>query len=385
MTGFFTTPRIAWGVGAIQQLSGLSAHSALVVVDPAVAELGPTRRASEELAKSETTVEVVVAPENPERVDRVEELADRLRRASPDWVVVIGGGRTIDGVKAARSRAERPDLRLEPSAAPPLDLDGPPRSRLVAVPTTAGSGSEASSTVDLLSVDGRPFELAHRAFAPEWALLDPTFVTGLPRDLLLDGALETAAQAIEAYLSAWANPFSDALAIDALATVLDRLPHALRWSDDPEARSALFYASTAAGLATSNAQRGVAHALARALGPPTGLSYGRLLTVILPSVLEFDRPSARDRWELLSVAAVRTENAPRLPLPTRLERLYETFRLPSSLATAGIDAALLAPHRATIVGDALRSPATLANPRVPSEEELSRLLERLTGGGPAAR
>ncbi len=381
MTGYFTAPRIAWGVGAIEQLSGLGARRALVAVDPAVSRHEGTRRVVEELAKSDTSVEVVTLGPEPDRVDRIAELAARAARSVPDWLVVIGGGRSIDAAKAARFLAVLPDLRIE-SVTPMLDLPDPPTVRLAALPTTGGSGAEASATVDLTGPDGAPFEVAHRSLAPEWALIDPGFVASLPPPLVIDGALETAAQAIEAYLSAWANPFSDALAIDAITTVLERLPHAIRWSDDPDARASLQYAATSAGLAASNAQRGIAHSLARALVPATGLAYGRLLGILLGPVLEFDRPAARDRLETLGGAVARTEETYRLPFAGRLARLFESVRVPAHLEAAGVDRDRVDAARDAIVANALRSPAVLANPRVPSAGELAALLER-TIRGPA--
>jgi len=378
MTGFFTSPRIAWGPGAIEQLSGLGARRAVVVVDPTVARAGGHRRVVEELAKSETVVEVVddlALPDRPEELDR---LVARLRGAGADWVVAVGGGRVIDATKAARLLAERPEGPAA-SFSPVVDLPDPPRMRAVAVPTTSGSGSEASWTADVWAPDGTPVELAHRALVPDWALVDPAFAQSLSSELRVEGALETAAQALEAYLSAWANPFSDALAADALATVLERLPHALRWSDDPDAKAALHFAATSAGLASSNAQRGLAHALARALVGPTGLSYGRLIGTVLPAVLEFDRPSARDRLEALTTAVVRGEGATRVPLASRFARLFETFRFPTDLVAAGADPERLRAARGTIVAHVLRSPAVLANPRVPSAEDVGRLLDTVTG------
>jgi alcohol dehydrogenase class IV len=379
MTGFFTSPRIAWGSGAIEQLSGLGARKALVVVDPAVAKNGGHRRVVEELAKSDTVVEVLDDGANPDRGDAVDALSVRLRGHAPDWVVVVGGGRTIDGAKAARLRSERPEVPLD-SVTPVLDLPDPPRTRLVAIPTTSGSGSEASWTADLWRPDGAPFEVAHRAMVPDWALVDPAFAATLPLELRLDGALETAAQAVEAFLSAWANPFSDALALDALATVVGRLPHALRWSDDPDATAALHYAATAAGLAASNAQRGVAHALARALVPVTGLAYGRLVGIVLPHAVEFDQPSARERVERLSSATAGPDDTSRVPFVVRLRRLYDSFRFPVTLRSAGCSTERLASSRAEIIERTLRSPATLANPRIPSTAELGGLLDAVTGG-----
>ncbi len=378
MAGFFTAPRIAWGPGAAEQLSGLAAHRAGVVVDASVDAHDGARRVVEELAKTPATVERFALPEVPDRIDRVAELADRIRGFAPDWLVVVGGGRAIDSGKAVRLLVERPQLDL--LALPPiLELDGPPRVGLVAIPTTSGSGAEASASVDLSTADGDPFELSHRSLAPDWALLDPAFADSLTPELRLEGGFETAAQSLEAYLSAWANPLSDPLAIDALATVLERLPHALRWSDDPDAKAALHYAATAAGLASGNAQRGLAHALARALTGPTRLSYGRLLGILIPHVLEFDRPSARDRLEMLATAVLRGESPTRLPVATRWTRLLETFRWPPTLSAAGVDVGRLASARPSVIAQTLRSPAVLANPRIPSAADLGQLLDQVEG------
>jgi alcohol dehydrogenase class IV len=384
MTGFFTAPRIAWGPGALEQLSGLGARRALVVVDPEVARRGLERRVVEELAKSDTHVETVTDLDAPESLDTVARLAERIRTSAPDWVVVVGGGRTIDGAKAARLSAGSPELPLE-GITPAHELPEVPRVRLAALPTTSGSGAEASWTVDLVAADGTPVEVAHRALVPDWALVDERLAAGLSLDLLADGGFETAAQAIEAYVSAWANPFSDALAIDATATVIRRLAHAVRWSDDPEARGALHFAATAAGLAASNAQRGVGHALARALVAPSGLSYGRLLAILLPIVVEFDHPSARDRLENLAAWVASPEETGRVPLALRLRRLQETARVPSTLHAAGVAPDRVVSSREQIVARTLRSPAVLANPRVPTAADIEGLIAAALGVPELAR
>jgi len=379
MTGFFTSPRVAWGPGAVEQLSGLGARRAFLVVDPSVAASGGQRRVVEEFAKSETVVEVVTATADPDHLDAVEALARRLRDFGPDWIVVVGGGRTVDGTKAARLRFELPERSPLP-VAPVLELPDPPRSRLVAIPTTSGSGSDASWAVDLVGPDGEPFELAHRSLVPEWTVVDAAFSATLSNDLRRDGGVEALAQAAEAYVSAWSNPFSDALALSVVRTVLERLPHAIRWSDDPEAKEELQYAATLAGLAASNAQRGVAHALARALVAPTGLPYARLLGVALPAVLDFDHPSARDRLESLANAVRRSDESSPVPLATRVRKFYDAVRFPTDLPAAGASIERVTEEKARIVARVLRTPGVLANPRVPSTADVEGLLAALLGG-----
>jgi len=379
MTGFFTSPRVAWGPGAVEQLSGVGARRAFLAVDPTVAAQDGPRRVVEELAKSSTVVEVHSVGPRPDRVDSVLDLAKRLTDYSPDWIVAIGGGRTLDAAKGARLLLERPDLSLSPPV-PLYELPDPPKSRLVAIPTTSGSGSEASWSVDLRSRDEEPLEFAHRALVPDWAIVDAAFAQALPIDLVRDGGIEALAQATEAYLSAWANPFSDALSVSAARTVFERLPHALKWSDDPEAKEALHGAATLAGLAASNAQRGVAHALARALERPTGLSYARLIGIALPYALDFAHPSARDRLESLGAAMRRSDESSLLPIAARVRKFYESLRFPTDLRAAGVAPERLEEHRTSIVANALRSPGVLANPRVPSGPDLEVLLTSMTVG-----
>ena len=382
MVGFVTAPSIAWGTGAFEQLSGLNARRALVLIDPSVASHEGPRRALEELERSGASVTTLADRPFSTRIEAVTELAGRLRGTDPDWIVAIGGGTTLDAAKAARLLLERPEVDL---ARLPVDLalPEPPRSRLAAVPTTSGSGAEASWAVDLFAPEGSPLELAHRSLVPEWAVVDPLFAHGLSAPALVAGAFETAALACEAYVSAWANPFSDALAVDALRTVLRRLPHAVRWSDDPDARAALHYAATEAGLAASNAQRGLAHALARALVRPTGLSYATLLTVVLPPTLEFDRPGARERLEGLAEMTRLPTDGGVPSVAERLRRLAASVGAPADLRATGVDPGTLAAERDRIVAEALRSPAALANPRVPTPAELGVLLDAVQARSPA--
>ncbi len=378
MSGFFLSPRIAWGTGALEQLSGLGSTRAFLLVDPTVARQDGHRRVLEELAKSDTATTVEVASGTVHHVAEIERLFETLRPTPPDTIVAVGGGRTLDAAKGVRLRLAHPDVSLD-RLPPLLDPATGPAVGLVAVPTTSGSGAETSWAADLRDADGGPLELADRSMIPDWAIVDPAFAAALPVDRVLDGAAETLALACEAYLSAWANPLSDALALDAATSVVQRLPHAIRWSDDPEARAALHYAATAAGLAASNAQRGLAHALARALEGPTGLAYGRLLGIALPNVLEFDHPSARDRLETLGRRVAAPDDRASTSLAQRVRRMFDQLHFPLTVSAAGGTVEGWDERRPLAIAHAVRSPAVLANPRVPSAPEVGQLLDALIG------
>ena len=378
MSGFFTAPRIAWGPGATEQLSGLGIRSAFVLIDPTIAALDPARRVIQELARSGISSIVVEDVPSTATFRTLALLVDRSRSASFDAVLAVGGGSLIDLAKGLIATLARPDLDVR-ALTPLAELAVPARPRLVAIPTTGGSGSEATGSSNLLSEDGSTIELAHRDLTPDWALVDPTFGRSMPPALAIDTGMEVVAHALEAIASEWANPFSDAWARDAAVAALTALPRLARHPRDEEARTALFYAATRAGLAASNAQLGLAHALARALLPDTGLRYGRILGIVLPYVVDFNFGSARDRYLALGPLLSEPVGQSHATLSERLRALGEQLQIPRTLAAAGVSLDAIRAQRTVIVERVLHSTACIANPRVPSAEELRRLVEQVTG------
>ncbi|HTT26471.1 MAG TPA: iron-containing alcohol dehydrogenase, partial [Thermoplasmata archaeon] len=184
MTTYFVAPRIVAGPGAIEQLSALAAKRAVIVVDPALAAADRHRRLVEELAKTETVTEIVPGPPSEPTIDSVEALAGRVRSARPEWIVALGGGRTIDAAKAAWVRYAHPDVPLG-SVTPLVDLQLRSAARFVAVPTTTGSGCDAAWTALVRTAGGDPVEVASRELVPDWSLLDPSLPESLPLSVLV--------------------------------------------------------------------------------------------------------------------------------------------------------------------------------------------------------
>jgi alcohol dehydrogenase class IV len=384
MQGVFTAPRIVAGAGAIETLSGLGALRPLVVTDPSIAHQPGVRRVAEELQKNDGAVvttfsDVTVEPSLAD----VERGVPSVRSAAPDLIVAVGGGSTIDTAKGLWVRLVRPDVALD-AITPLVELGLRARAGFVAIPTTSGSGSEATWTAELRADDGRPVDVATRELVPDWALLDPSLATSAPAAVRADAAADLLGHAVEALGSEWANAFSDAAGRDALATALTVLPKLAKHPDDDDARSALHFASTLAGLAASNAQVGVAHALGRALRPSTGLSHGRLVGILLPYATEFNYPSARDRYARLAGPLAPPLAPNRSALAERLRAVLGPLGVPRTLADAGVDRLRADGGRAAAIAHAARTPAAIANPRVPSEDELGRLLEAAWSGAPVA-
>lgn len=379
MMGFFTNPKIAFGPGAIEQLAALSPRQVTILVTPAVARLDPVRRLVDWLSEYSTRPTLVEGSGRPPTVDEVERLAASLAGA-PDLLIAVGGGSQIDAAKGLRARLGRPDLPLT-SWTPLVELAPERSTRLVAIPTTGGSGSEMSGAAHLLDAEGHTLELSHRGLAPDWALLDPEFARSLPGADAIATGMEGVAHALEALASEWANPFADAMARDALALGIPALVRLGRQPKDLDARAAVFYAASRAGLASANSSLGLAHAWARALMPEVPQAgYGRLLALALPTVVEYNFPSKRDVYEgVLPLFAPGPETIGE-SFGGRLAGLARQLALPTDLRAAGADLDSLRAARERVVRRVLTSTATVANPRVPSAPEVGRMLDSITNG-----
>jgi alcohol dehydrogenase class IV len=381
VTGFFTAPRIVTGPGAVEQLSALGAERATLVVDPQLYRADRHHRLVEELAKTDTSVEVLAADPAEPTVASVEALANQVRSSHPDWIVALGGGRTIDAAKAAWVRYACPEVPIE-SITPLVELRLRSSAGFVAVPTTSGSGCEASWTVQIRGDEGRAVELASRELVPDWALLDPALPATMGPELTADTGAELLGHAFEAAVSEWSNPLSDAFARDAMITAIRDLPKATKHPDDLEARAALHAAATMAGIAASNSQFGAAHALAMALSTGAGPLYGRLLGTLLPYVAEFNYPSARDKYSGLAGVFGASAVRDRSGVAERLRILWSQVGISKTLADAGLRRPADRESLLVVVRRAGASTSAVANPRVPSETEFAQLIEAAFDGTP---
>ena len=379
MNGIFSSPSIAWGPGAIEVLSDLGAHRALLLVDPSVAPTPRVRRVVEEVEKGGASVRTLSDIEREPTLASVERIVPELTATRPDLIVAVGGGSTIDTGKALWVRYARPDVPLE-SVSPLTELGLRRVARFVAVPTTCGSGSEATWSAHLTAPEGRWVEIAARELGPDWALLDPSFITTLPVAEQASTGADAIGHALEAVVSSWANPFSDALAHRALATAVPALARVRRHPEDEDLAGALQIAACQAGLAVANAQVGVGHALAHALGAEFRVPHGRLVAALLPFVAEFNYPSARDPFALLAPTFGAAAGNQRTAISERLRTVWGAAGLPRTLPEAGVPADRLAIVRDEVARRAAAAPGALSNPRVPTPEELVRLLDAATTG-----
>ncbi|KUH34747.1 alcohol dehydrogenase [Thermococcus celericrescens] len=220
-------------------------------------------------------------------VEVIEEFLPKVREFEPDLLVSMGGGSVIDTTKALKVFYDAPELNFEeiafidrfsrPKPVPKL------RTRLIAIPSTSGAGSEVSGA-SVLKKGGVKYNIVTPEIAPDVAILDPRLPRTMPAEVARNSGLDVLVHGIEAHTTKVASPFSDAMAIKAIKTVYRWLPLSVK--GDGDARARVHYAATMAGIAFLNARLGLCHAMSHKaawIGP-----HGLLNAIFLPYVMEFN-------------------------------------------------------------------------------------------------
>lgn len=293
----------------------------------------------------------------------VEGLRRTMVAASPELIVAIGGGSVMDAAKVARSTQHKAE-NVASLAGFDTDL-GRPTSRLICVPTTAGTASEVSRMA-VVSQPGAAVKLRYRPahMGADLALLDPELLVSLPDWATAETGADALTHAIESFLSPKSNPISGALALRSIAMLWSALPRAVARPDDLRSREACLVASSMAGLAFNDTELGLVHAISAAIGAQFHLRHGLANAVVLPDVLAFNQPLLP--WEKHSELAA-IMGGP--DLARLVERFLADLGLTKGLAEQcpDLDAAGLAPA-------VMASGNIATNPRPVTEDDVVAVL-----------
>lgn len=383
--------------GALQNLREVPGDVAVIVTDADGERRGVAEEVRRHLRARTVHVFSEVEPEPDER--QVRAGVDTIRRLSPDVLVAVGGGSVLDAAKAMRLFHESPELSVAELSLPFLDarkrVARYPRLahklRLVAIPTTSGTGSEVSPA-SVISDGGRKRTLVDYTLVPDMAIVDPVLTLSMPPQVTADTGVDALTHALEAGVSIFASPYTEAFCVQAVRLVLENLPLAFADGSNLAARTAMANAATIAGLAFSNAFVGVNHALAHALGARFGLSHGRANGIVLSHVLRYNAaiptkfmPApgysayvAPEKYAQLGyVIGVggHGEAGRRERLFARVDALLDEVGIPRSLEAAGIARAEFEAALPELARTAFEDPSLRTNPRMPLVRELVELLE----------
>jgi len=359
-------------VGAVTATTG--ARSALVVTDAFLAA-GPVveavRHSLEAAGLAVSVFDGVVANPTTTAIDAGSDLA---RDLAVEALVAVGGGSSMDAAKGIALGAVNPqrgaqlDYRSEfANAALPI----------VAVPTTAGTGAEVNAFGVVTDVaTHRKFYVGASSALARAAVLDPELTVGLPPKATAATGMDALTHAVESYLSLHPNPYSDAIAVQVVATVAEFLPRAVADGGDLEARAQLLLASHIAGVGFSHTGLGLVHGIAHPLGGRFDIPHGLALCIVIEDVLRFNRAVREERIARLAFAlgvgdshagVAQNADAAIDAVADLARRVGMEARLSSFGVTAG--------DLASLAQDTLDDAVTINNPVEPSADDIVRILE----------
>lgn len=376
---YYLRTRVVFGLGTIRDLGfeagKLGGKRAFVVTDQILRQVGLLDQTVAGLTSGNLEVVGVfdaVPPNSEVRV--VEAAAAAAQPANPDLIVALGGGSVMDTAKAMNMILVLGGNLLDQQG---VNLITRPLLPLVAIPTTAGTGSEVSAGAVIKdAAQGLKLEFTSPYLMPDLALLDPEMTRTMPPAVTAATGMDALSHAIEAYLSNFANTFSNALALEAIRLIVRHLPQAVAQGDDLGARSGMAMAACLAGIAMTNAWLGMVHALAHACGGRFDVTHGVANAIFLPFGMRFNQEAVPERFlplaEALGVREVglSLEEAADRAIAA-VQELREQVGLPARLRQVGVDPGAIPQLAEDALGDGLM----VFNARPATADDLMAILE----------
>ena len=379
--GFQLPTRIEYGMGIVgnlpEELAGYNLKRPLLVTDPGVTAAGLLDPIGESLEKAGIRFEVFSEVAANPKDYNVEAGAAAARDFKADGLVAIGGGSPIDCAKAMAVIATH-------TGAPRFFEQGRnitgPVLPLVAVPTTAGTGSEVTfSSVITDSRETYKFSIRHTKIGPAVALVDPELTLSMPPTLTAATGMDALTHAIEAFTATVSEPLADAAALYAVELICKYLRTAVEKGQDREARAGMLVGSLLAGIAFSHADVAAVHCIAEALGGRYDTPHGVCNAVVLPAMMRYNQTWCREKYARIALAmglpaadaARGAENA-----VAAVEQLARDVGLPN-FASFGVDP----DDFGLIAENSVRNGSNGSNPRPMTAKDYLAVLNTLQSSG----
>ncbi len=405
MQWFKLPQKIYFEANSLQYLEKMPDISRVfIVTDETIQALGYVDKIQYHLNKRQVPVQVRVfnQVEPDPSLLTIRAGAEDMTRFDPDVIIALGGGSPIDAAKGMWLFYEQPDADFAGMAQKFLDIRKRvykfpklgKKARMVAIPTTSGTGSEVTSFAVITDKEkGIKYPLADYELTPDVAILDPNLVLTVPKKVAADTGLDVLTHALEAYVSIMASDYTDALAMKAIQLVFEHLPRSYEEADK-RSREKMHNASCMAGMAFANAFLGVNHSMAHKLGHEFQIPHGLANAILLPHVIEYNgtaNPSkvasfpkydhyiAHEKYaevaRSLGLKCSTVEEGVK-SLADSVRNLMKTVSMPLSLHEIGISERDFLSKVKMLAEHAFEDQCTTANPRMPLVSELEALLKK---------
>ncbi len=403
MQWFKVPEKIYFEAGSIQYLEKMPDISrAFIVTDPSMVELGYVDKILYYLRKRKEYVhsEIFSDVESDPSFDTIHRGVKLMQEFKPDVVIALGGGSPIDAAKGMWLFYEHPeadpegmklkfmDIRKRTYKFPKLGI----KSKMVAIPTTSGTGSEVTSFAVITDKNqNKKYPLADYELTPDVAIVDPDLVMSLPKTITADTGMDVLTHAIESYVSNMASDYTDGLAEKAVELVFKNIREAYNNGSNKEAREKMHNASTIAGMAFTNAFLGINHSLAHKIGAEFHLPHGRINAILLPYVIRYNSQMPTKfvsfpKYEYFIADQKYADLSRRMNFPAytneegvnslieEIKKLNNDLNIPKSFKEAGIDEKEFLAKADILADRAFEDQCTTANPRLPLVSELKQIL-----------
>jgi alcohol dehydrogenase len=374
LNNFFSPTKITLGAGSSKgvgtQGKALGCKRALLVTDQGIIGTGMAESIKESLAAEEIDFLMYdkVELETPARV--IDDGAKYARDNNCNLLIALGGGTTIDTTKGISLMSTNEGRVLDYVGVDLVPVKGLPK---ILIPTTAGSGSEATRAFGVTDEAERMKKAVSTPYClADVAILDPLLTLSLPPMLTAETGLDALAHAVEAYVSELSTPFSDMFAVEAIRLVGKSLLTAYAKGENIEARYDMLLAATLAGLAFGSGGLGAVHAFSFVLETDHGLGHARAVSVILPHIMQYNKIANRRKFAMIAMAlgeqvdGVSDSQAADMAVAAVLRLLDET-NISCRLGDYGLSEA----HLSTLVSGTMKQTRLFVpNPRNLREEDV---------------
>ena len=295
---FFGVPFTVFGDDSLQYLNTIIGKRAYIVTDKNITKLGLADLVTAELKQANIEWKIFDEVEPDPSIETVVKAAKIATDFKPDWVIGLGGGSCMDAAKSA--------LVCYAACIGPLDMSPSDfynlraKAKLICIPTTSGTGSEATWAIVLTDTEGqRKVALGSYETLPDVAILDPRMVMSMPPQITGDTGMDALCHAIEGYTATWRTKFTDGPGLIAIRMVFESLKKAYDNGKDEEARKDMMYAASMAGTSFGNGMAGLGHSTGHAIGGLFHMPHGRAVGLYLPYTMEYlahGSDEARERF-----------------------------------------------------------------------------------------
>jgi acetaldehyde dehydrogenase / alcohol dehydrogenase len=373
-----------------------------IVTDATMSKIGFVDKILDVLRRRSNTVAVqIIDSVEPEpSVTTVKEGAERIRAFAPDTIIALGGGSPMDAAKVMWLLYEHPeiefadlkekffDVRKRAFRFPELGT----LAKLVCIPTSSGTGAEVTPFAVITDTEtGRKYPLADYALTPSVAIIDPVLTGLMPTKLAADSGMDALTHATEAFVSVYANDFTDGLALQAIKLVFENLERSVTNPADLEAREKMHNAGTVAGMAFGSAFLGIVHAMAHTLGSSFHLVHGRTNAVLLPLVIryngtvptkltswpKYESYIAPERYQQIAKALGLAASTPEEGVESyakAVEGLRTRIGIEDSFAAQGVDEKTFIGRLDELAMNSYEDQCAPANPRMPMLDDMKTIM-----------